>query len=262
MSTLTLSKKRTIRNDEKDKKSTKDYKRRKDYKVNKISENNKASKISKINKINKTSKINKDEELILFSEQENNDLPLLIDTKHLPGPLSMKQLCNYGAFNNLSIRSGFAQSTAKTPEGRCAVLKKLLPSGTVACAFTASWIWLGGKIPNILEIISNSHYRIKPHDHQLQVFRRKLLKKEQRMIKDLRVTSVARTICDIALTPSKNIYDEMRRVDTVCELVQKYNTSFKDCEKIIDSNPYFPGAAKAKEWIKYIIDKEDILYDY
>ncbi len=247
MSTLTLSKKRIIRNDEKDKKSIKNYERCKNYKV---------SKISKINKISK------DEEPILFSEQKNNDLPLLIDTKHLPGPLSMKKLCNYGAFNNLSIRSGFAQSTAKTPEGRCAVLKKLLPSGTVACAFTASWIWLGGKIPNILEIISNSHYRIKPHDHQLQVFRRKLLKKEQRMIKDLRVTSVARTICDIALTPSKNIYDEMRRVDTVCELVQKYNTSFKDCEKIIDSNPYFPGATKAKEWIKYIIDKEDILYDY
>lgn len=247
MSTLTLSKKRIIRNDEKDKKSIKNYERCKNYKV---------SKISKINKISK------DEEPILFSEQKNNDLPLLIDTKHLPGPLSMKKLCNYGAFNNLSIRSGFAQSTAKTPEGRCAVLKKLLPSGTVACAFTASWIWLGGKIPNILEIISNSHYRIQPHDHQLQVFRRKLLKKEQRMIKDLRVTSVARTICDIALTPSKNIYDEMRRVDTVCELVQKYNTSFKDCEKIIDSNPYFPGAAKAKEWIKYIIDKEDILYDY
>ena len=199
MSTLTLSKKRIIRNDEKDKKSIKNYERCKNYKV---------SKISKINKISK------DEEPILFSEQKNNDLPLLIDTKHLPGPLSMKKLCNYGAFNNLSIRSGFAQSTAKTPEGRCAVLKKLLPSGTVACAFTASWIWLGGKIPNILEIISNSHYRIKPHDHQLQVFRRKLLKKEQRMIKDLRVTSVARTICDIALTPSKNIYDEMRRVDT------------------------------------------------
>lgn len=256
MSTSTLNKKRTIHNDEKNKKAIKDYKRRKEYKTREEYEDYKNYKEYE------NYKNYKNEEMILFSEKQNEELPILIDTKHLPGPLSMKKLCNFGAFNNVSIRTGFTQSTAKTPEGRCNVLKNLLPNGTVACAFTASWIWLGGKIPNILEIISKSHYRIKPYNHRLQVFRRKLMKKEQRVIKDLHVTSPARTICDIALTPSKNIYEEIRRVDTVCELAQKYNTSFKDCEKIIDSNPYFPGAAKAKEWIKYIIDKDDVLYDY
>lgn len=206
----------------------------------------------------KSFKKHEDEEEILFSNMSNKDLPVLMDTTHLPGPLSMKKLSKFGAFDRLSIRSGFAHSTAQSLEGRCDVLKKLLPYGSVACMFTASWIWLGGKIPNVFEIISNSHYRVRPHDHTLQVFRRKILKIEQKVIKDLHVTSPARTICDIALTPSKNIYEEMRRVDTVCALAQKYNTSFKECEKIIDNNPYFPGSFKAKNWIIENIEQKDI----
>ena len=50
----------------------------------------------------------------------------------------------------------------------------------------------------------------------------------------------------------------MRRVDTVCALAQKYNTSFKECEKIIDNNPYFPGSFKAKNWIIENIEQKDI----
>ena len=174
----------------------------------------------------------------------------------------MKKLSKFGAFERLSIRSGFAHSTAKTIEGRCKILKKLIPRDSAACMFTASWIWLGGTIPNILDVISGSHYRVVPHDHPLRVFRRKLLKREQKVIKDLRITSPARTICDIALTPSKNIYDEIRKKDTIFNLIQEYDTSFKECEKIINSNPHFPGAQKAKDWLKNVIEQEDIFYEY
>lgn len=174
----------------------------------------------------------------------------------------MKKLSKFGAFERLSIRSGFAHSTAKTIEGRCKILKKLIPRDSAACMFTASWIWLGGTIPNILDVISGSHYRVVPHDHPLRVFRRKLLKREQKVIKDLRITSPARTICDIALTPSKNIYDEIRKKDTIFNLIQEYETSFKECEKIINSNPHFPGAQKAKDWLKNVMEQEDIFYEY
>lgn len=192
----------------------------------------------------------------------SKNLPTLLDTTHLPGPLCMKKLSKFGAFERLSIRSGFAHSTAKTIEGRCKILKKLIPRDSAACMFTASWIWLGGTIPNILDVISGSHYRVVPHDHPLRVFRRKLLKREQKVIKDLRITSPARTICDIALTPSKNIYDEIRKKDTIFNLIQEYETSFKECEKIINSNPHFPGAQKAKDWLRNVIEQEDIFYEY
>ena len=97
----------------------------------------------------------------------SKNLPTLLDTTHLPGPLCMKKLSKFGAFERLSIRSGFAHSTAKTIEGRCKILKKLIPRDSAACMFTASWIWLGGTIPNILDVISGSHYRVVPHDLSL-----------------------------------------------------------------------------------------------
>lgn len=221
------------------------------------------------NKYSTTKDIAQETKIILENYDNKNqhidiskNLPTLLDTTHLPGPLCMKKLSKFGAFERLSIRSGFAHSTAKSIEGRCKILKKLIPRDSAACMFTASWIWLGGTIPNILDIISGSHYRVVPHDHPLRVFRRKLLKREQKVIKDLRITSPARTICDIALTPSKNIYDEIRKKDTIFNLIQEYGTSFKECEKIINSNPHFPGAQKAKDWLKNVIEQEDIFYEY
>ncbi|MFU0523827.1 hypothetical protein ACMZ70_05800 [Gardnerella vaginalis] len=221
------------------------------------------------NKYSTTKDIAQETKIILENYDNKNqhidiskNLPTLLDTTHLPGPLCMKKLSKFGAFERLSIRSGFAHSTAKTIEGRCKILKKLIPRDSAACMFTASWIWLGGTIPNILDVISGSHYRVVPHDHPLRVFRRKLLKREQKVIKDLRITSPARTICDIALTPSKNIYDEIRKKDTIFNLIQEYETSFKECEKIINSNPHFPGAQKAKDWLKNVIEQEDIFYEY
>lgn len=221
------------------------------------------------NKYSTTKDIAQETKIILENYDNKNqhidiskNLPTLLDTTHLPGPLCMKKLSKFGAFERLSIRSGFAHSTAKTIEGRCKILKKLIPRDSAACMFTASWIWLGGTIPNILDVISGSHYRVVPHDHPLRVFRRKLLKREQKVIKDLRITSPARTICDIALTPSKNIYDEIRKKDTIFNLIQEYETSFKECEKIINSNPHFPGAQKAKDWLRNVIEQEDIFYEY
>lgn len=221
------------------------------------------------NKYSTTKDIAQETKIILENYDNKNqhidiskNLPTLLDTTHLPGPLCMKKLSKFGAFERLSIRSGFAHSTAKSIEGRCKILKKLIPRDSAACMFTASWIWLGGTIPNILDVISGSHYRVVPHDHPLRVFRRKLLKREQKVIKDLRITSPARTICDIALTPSKNIYDEIRKKDTIFNLIQEYGTSFKECEKIINSNPHFPGAQKAKDWLKNVIEQEDIFYEY
>ena len=108
------------------------------------SKNTSKSRNYDANKYSTTKDIAQETKIILENYDNKNqhidiskNLPTLLDTTHLPGPLCMKKLSKFGAFERLSIRSGFAHSTAKTIEGRCKILKKLIPRDSEACMFKA-----------------------------------------------------------------------------------------------------------------------------
>lgn len=172
------------------------------------------------------------------------DKPLL-DDADLPGPLSLHLLSAYGMLSPLDNVSAYQVTHASTLYGRAAIAAALAPRRTVACAFTAAWIWLGGDFPNTIDIISRSHYRSVVHGRRIRVFNRKSRPEHIIKVGAMRVTTPARTACDLALLPSEEVDDGADRL--IEQLMLEYRVTPEDCLAILEVNRFWPRAPLARD---------------
>lgn len=201
-----------------------------------------------ITTINSKSKNNEKSE-----NAENTDMPTILDSSSLPGPLCMNKLSKIGIFKHLDNQSGFSDKQSKTVAGRSEIIKKLLPKNTIACLYTSAWIWLGGSFPVTLDVLSQSHYRSRPHGRPIHVYTRKIIDGECVKIGNLLVTTPTRTVCDIALTQTESEITQSLRYKTIYTLMENYMINIKDCSNILNDNHHFPSSVAAREWLESIM---------
>ncbi|MBT1160630.1 alpha/beta hydrolase family protein [Bifidobacterium sp. SO1] len=169
------------------------------------------------------------------------DKPLLTE-RDLPGPLSLNMLISNGSLARLDSSSGYQRSHATTLYGRATILADMVPRNATVCALTAAWLWLGGTFPNTVDVISRSHYRAAAHSRKIRVFNRKSPSEHLIQIGGTRVTTPARTVCDLSLLPT----DEPDCGATICDLMTEYRVTADDCLHILDRNPFWPRASAAR----------------
>ena len=173
------------------------------------------------------------------------DHPVL-DDRDLPGPLSIDALCGYGAVTRLDSTNAYQRERAGTLYGRSTIMAGLAPRSTTICACSAAWLWMGGAFPQVIDVISRSHYRTSIHERPIRVFNRKCPAEQTTCIGEVRTTIPVRTVCDLAMLPEHEEGDE--RIDALIgDLMARYRVTPDDCLAILDDNPFWPRAAAARE---------------
>lgn len=175
----------------------------------------------------------------------------LLDDHDLPGPLSMHLLTRNGSIVPLDSASGYQSDHADTLYGRATIINDLIPHRSTACALTATWLWIGGRFPETIDIISRSHYRAYVHHRKVRVFNRKSPSDHVIHVGGTRVTTPARTACDLSLLPDQTEADG--QVDLlISDLMSEYRVSPDDCIQILDGNPFWPRAAIARSRFEHM----------
>lgn len=176
----------------------------------------------------------------------------LLNDNDLPGPLSMNLLTRHGAIMPLDAASGYQSEHAGTLYGRATIINDMIPHRSTACALTATWLWLGGRFPETIDIISRSHYRAYVHHRKVRVFNRKSPADHVIQVGDTRVTTPARTVCDLSLLPDRTTEAD-GQVDTmISDLMTEYRVTPDDCIRILDGNPFWPRAAIARSRFEHM----------
>lgn len=188
-------------------------------------------------------------------EAKHTKFPALLNGNHLPGPMCMKKLSQFGIFNQLTSQIGYSHKTGISTKGRSDIVSDLIPKKSVACLFTAAWVWLGGEFPENIEIIDYGHCRKKPYGRVIHSFRRQLSDEDYVILGEVRVTTPERTICDLAYTHEENENYEPCRKRIAKLLISHYCVDLNKCKQIINNNPYFPGSIHAKNWLQNISEE-------
>lgn len=185
------------------------------------------------------------------SRRPNNTRPTsstaILLASELPGPMSMRHLNDVGALQALDDSSAYLSESASTLYGRGTIASSMMPFGTVACAMTAAWVWLGGEFPRTLDILSSSHFRTPVHGRRIKVFNRILPNTQITSIGDLRITTPVRTACDIALLNETDLMHEYA-TETVRALMEEYGFTPTACLGIIDDNKYCRNSPQARQF--------------
>lgn len=185
-------------------------------------------------------------DLIARGTMPRIDTTPLLTHKDLPGPLSMARLTHFGTLHSLDQTNAYSAEHADTQYGRAMIALKLIPFGTIACALTAAWVWLGGTFPRTVDVISSSHYRADSHGRKIRVFNRKTAPEHVIQVGNLRITTPMRTACDIALlTPGE--LNEHDACDVLCALFEEYQVSLAQCMQTLDDNHFWPNTQPARE---------------
>lgn len=189
------------------------------------------------------------------NEIPQEEFPPLLDNNHLPGPMCMKKLSKIGVLNQLTLNTGYSHKTATSTQGRSSIVSNFITTESIACLFTAAWVWVGGNFPENIDVIDYRHLRRKPHGRTIRSFRRHLSNEEFVVLGKIRITTPERTICDLAYTPSNSEKYELYRKDIAQLLISRYCIDLHKCKQIIDNNPYFPGSIHARNWLHDITTK-------
>ena len=176
-------------------------------------------------------------------------LPSLIQTGDLPGPLSLSLLANEGIITCLDRSCCYLNEQAEGLYGRASIVMPMVPYGAAACGGLALWIWLNGRFPDALDIISNSHFRTPVHGRPLRPHQRQLDARYLMRLGQLWVTSPLWTACDLACDPSGRCNGE-DVMAVLHELMECYQVSCGSCETLLSSNPRWPGHARGLETIR------------
>lgn len=176
--------------------------------------------------------------------------PILID-RDLPGPLSLKRLTILGSVGGLDSRSGYWIEHADTLYGRAMITERIIPFATIACAFTALWVWMGGTFPDTLDVMSRSHFRKTHHGRRVRAFDRKVEHRDLARIGPLRVTRPARTVCDI-VTIFGDRTEDMLLIEPIADCMDVYDFSPGDCMTILDENPCMPTVPQARTLLRSV----------
>lgn len=162
--------------------------------------------------------------------------PLLRDDA-LPGPMSMRRLAEIGAIHQLDDDSAYLSEDAETLFGRANITNILKPFNTVSCAVSAAWVWLGGRFPDTIDVISTSHYRAPIRGRRVRVFNRKAPRDHIATIGSLQVTTPARTACDLALLPATE-HPGREAAAMIYAMMDSGRCKPRDCLDILDENRY------------------------
>lgn len=185
----------------------------------------------------------------------------LLDARGLPGPMSVRLLDGCGVLRPLDDTWCYLSRYARTLFGRGIIMTNLVPSRSTACSLTAAWVWLGGELPDSIDVLSRSHYRSTVCGRAIRTYDRKVTAKQTRRIGDLAVTSPARTACDVILLArgleSDDVDDwngrhrDLAR-ETACALMTDFHFKPQDCLDILDENRGWPGAPQARRFFESI----------
>ncbi len=220
-------------------------------------------KVKTQDKVKKQCKHNSQEKQTEAAQCENSnkppeEFPTLLDVNHLPGPMCMKKLSHFGVFNQLTMHAGYSHKTATSTQGRSNIVSNLIPEESVACAFTAAWVWLGGDFPDNIEIIDYGHRRSKPCGREIRSFRRQLSEDDYVVVGKARITTPERTICDLAYANKFNESYDPYRKQVASLLISHYCIDLQKCKQIIENNPYFPGSVHARNWLQNIVEESKL----
>ncbi|MBM6700046.1 hypothetical protein H7U32_06965 [Bifidobacterium pullorum subsp. saeculare] len=178
-------------------------------------------------------------------------VPTMLRVRDLPGPLSMSWLTRLGVVVPLDRANGFWSEYTTTLYGRAQIVSTLTPLNTVACALSAAWVWLGGRLPDTVDVLSGSHYRATVHGRRVRVYNRKAPGGQLQRIGALRLTAPARTAVDLAANREDEADKVMpsiaSRIDT---LMDAYQISAKECLTILGENPYMKTGPRAKRFFE------------
>lgn len=173
-------------------------------------------------------------------------IPPVLFTKDLPGPLSLSRLETFGTVRKFDESAGYWNEHADTLYGRAMIVSTIAPFGTVACAMTAAWIWLGGPdFPRTIDVISSSHFRSTAAGRRIRVFKRLTLPEHIIRLGKLSVTTPPRTACDLVMglddAPEPSAINAL-----VCRLMSAYSFRANECLQIIKEHRHHKYAGRAR----------------
>ncbi|WEV52885.1 hypothetical protein [Bifidobacterium sp. ESL0704] len=181
----------------------------------------------------------------------NRSTPMLMSNRDLPGPLSMNRLDDFGALHRLDDISAYLAEYSDTLFGRGIIMTKVVPSHAIACSRSALWVWMGGGFPDVIDIISGSHFRSMAYGRPIKTYDRCVPEGHMSTIAGLKVTSPTRTACDIALMSGATIPGK-RRSELICAIMREYHISPAACLTILEKNHFWPNVPQARRFFKAV----------
>ncbi|ROT87778.1 hypothetical protein [Bifidobacterium mongoliense] len=169
----------------------------------------------------------------------------------LPGPLSLHRLAHMGAVRRLDDSHAYLSEHDDTLYGRGALMASMAPRRMSVCAVTAAWVWLGGQFPKTIDILSTSHFRSLIFGRKIRVFNRNAPASHLTTVGSLRITTPARTACDIALLSDEESAD-LYANEMVCSLMETYEFRPADCLAILDENRFWQNSPRARRFFDLI----------
>lgn len=134
-----------------------------------------------------------------------------------------------------------------TVNERAACLAACLPRKVTACADLALWVWVGGDLPKCLSVNSDTRFSTPVLGRRLRSFDRSLSRFDVCRVAGLKLTSPARTACDV-LTGDDAWTARAR--SRLFLLMLSYGVSASDCRRMLGRNPRWPGYATALRRLK------------
>ncbi|WEV73930.1 hypothetical protein OZX74_08650 [Bifidobacterium sp. ESL0798] len=181
----------------------------------------------------------------------NRSTPMLMSNRDLPGPLSMNRLDDFGALHRLDDISAYLAEYSDTLFGRGIIMTKVVPSHAIACGRSALWVWMGDGFPDVIDIISGSHFRSMAYGRPIKTYDRCVPEGHMSTIAGLKVTSPTRTACDIALMSGATIPGK-RRSELICAIMREYHISPAACLTILEKNHFWPNVPQARRFFKAV----------
>ncbi|PAU67766.1 hypothetical protein B1400_1540 [Bifidobacterium italicum] len=168
---------------------------------------------------------------------------------NLPGPFAMRSLVRSGALVALDERHAYRSADGETLYGRAAIVAAMLPNPQlVACGRAAAWVWLGGEFPSAVDVLSTTHYRAPLMGRPINVRERRVPPKQTQMVGPLTITTPERTVCDLAMCPPEDIYEQSLD-GLILRLLRHFSIDVEDCLLILEGCAYLHAAQRAREVI-------------
>lgn len=179
------------------------------------------------------------------ASREHRGVPLLLPVTNLPGPLSMRHLSSRGIMRSLDAATVYHLDQVRTVAGRGMLASIMIPLGTSACMTLAAWIWMGGDLPQTIDLLTDAHFRAPIHGRRVRAFNRNAPEGHRTTVAGRTVTTPTRTACDIALLPDDE-FEDIGGLPQVGRLIEDYDVPIEDCLRILDDNRYWPNTRTAR----------------
>lgn len=162
--------------------------------------------------------------------------------------MCVTRMADYGVLHSFDDISAYLGEHADTPDGRGLICRHASPMDVVACASLAAWIWVGGDFPSTIDVVSDAHYRSLAHGRRIRPFNRQIDSQYIVTVGGMKVTSPARTACDLALVQIDAADEQLEVGGTIRCLMNRYSFGMADCLAIFDTDSrHWPNIRQARE---------------